>query len=93
MVFEGNCCVPHLFVYSVQQGIVPGTWKQFHITPVYRGGSTDNSPIYRLISAVSVVAKILEMVSTQLSSYLEDHKLLHPNEGDTGMERVLKTFC
>ena len=61
---------------------MPQAWKQSHITPVHKGGSLDEPSNFRPISVVSVVAKILEkIVSTQLSSYLEDHKLLHPHQG------------
>jgi len=68
--------VPLTYLYnkSLQQGIVPQAWKQSHITLVHKGGSLDEPSNFRPISVVSVVAKILEkIVSTQLSSYLEDH--------------------
>ena len=53
-------------------GTVPHAWKQSHITPVHKGGSTDDPTHYRPIAVVSVVAKVLEkIVAIQLSSYLE----------------------
>ena len=67
---------------SLRQGIVPYAWKQCHITPVHKGGSTDDPSHYRLIAVVSVVAKVLEkIVATQLSSYLEEHGLLNSQQG------------
>ena len=79
---------------SLQQGIVPQAWKQSHITPVHKGGSFDEASNFRPISVVSVVAKILEkIVSTQLSSYLENHNLLHHYWAPTAMAKVLKTSC
>lgn len=49
---------------------------------VHKSGSFDESSNFRPISVVSLVAKILEkIVLTQLSSYLADHKSLHPHQG------------
>ena len=65
-----------LYNLSLQRGIVPRAWKQSHITPVHKGDSTDDPSHYRPIAVVSVVAKVLKkIVATQLSSYLEEHKL------------------
>ena len=59
---------------SVSVGGLLKNWLSKHII---QGGSLDEPSNFRLISVVSVVAKILEkIVSTQLSSYLEEHKLL-----------------
>ena len=73
----------HLYNMSLHQGIVLQAWKQSHITPIHKGGPTDDPSNYRPISVVCMVAKILEkIVSTgQLSSYLEDYQLLHPYQG------------
>ena len=50
--------------------------------PVHKGGSFDEASNFRPVSVVSVVAKILEkIVSSQLSSYLENHNLLHHHQG------------
>ena len=71
-----------LYNLSLQQGIVPRAWKQSHITPVHKGGSTDDPSHYRPIAVVSVVAKVLaKIVATQLSSYLEEHKLFNSHQG------------
>ena len=72
----------HLYNMSLKGGIIPQDWKQSHISPVHKGGNFDDPSIYRPISVVSVVAKVLEkIVSDQLSLYLENHKLLHPHQG------------
>ena len=72
----------HLYNLSLRQGIVPLAWKQSHITPIHKGGSTDDPSNYRPIAVVSVVAKILEkIVATQLSSYFEEHQLFHLHQG------------
>ena len=68
---------PYNKVYRVS----PQEWKQSHITPVHKGGNLDDPSNYKPISVVSVLAKIMEkIVSAQLSSYLEDHQLLHPHQ-------------
>ena len=42
-------------------------WKQSHITPIHKGGSTDDPRNYHPIAAVPIVAKILEkIIATQL---------------------------
>ena len=88
--------VPLTYLYnkSLQQGIVPQAWKQSHIAPVHKGCSLGESSNFRQISLVPVVAKILEInVSTQLSSYLENHSLLHHHQGPYSMAKLLKTSC
>ena len=51
----------HLYNLSLRRGIVPQAWKQSHITPIHKDGSTDDDPSnYRPIAVVSVVAKILK---------------------------------
>ena len=61
---------------------MPLAWKQSHITPILKDGSTDDPLNYRPIAVVSVAAKILEkIVATQLSSYFEEHQLFHPHQG------------
>jgi len=57
---------------------VPADWKKSNVTPVHKSGSTDDPGNYRPISVVLIVAKVLERhTATQLSFYLENHKLLH----------------
>ena len=71
-----------LYNLSLQRGTVPLAWKQSHITPIHKGGSTDDPSHYRPIAVVSVVAKVLEkIVATQLSSYLEEHQLFNSHQG------------
>ena len=49
-----------LFNYSLQEK-VPSAWKRSHITPVHKGGASDDP--YRPIAVVPVVAKVLERLS------------------------------
>ena len=61
-----------LYNESLREGIIASAWKQSNITPIHKGGCTDDPSNYRLaISVVPVVAKVFEkIVSTQLHSYL-----------------------
>ena len=57
-------------------------WKCSNVTPVYKGGNVDDPDNYRLISVVSVAAKVLEkLLATQFHNYLKKHKLFHPHLG------------
>ena len=65
-----------LYNESLCSGIVPTEWKQSHITPVHKGGATDNPSNYRPIAVVSVVANILEkIVAAQLSNHIVSNNL------------------
>ena len=71
-----------LFNISLSSGVFPSEWKRSHITPIQKGGPSDDPSNFRPISVVPVLAKILEkIVSIQLSSYLEQRSLLHPHQG------------
>ena len=71
-----------LFNYSLQEKVVSSAWKRSHITPVYKGGASDDPSNYCPIAVIPVVAKVLEkIVSKQLSMYLERNNLLYPHQG------------
>jgi len=75
---KAGTALTSLFNYSLQEKVVPSTWKRSHITPKYKGGASDDPSNYRPIAVVPVVAKVLEkIVSTQLSMYLEKNNLLY----------------
>ena len=53
-------------------GTVPLAWKWSNVTPVYKGGDTENPGNFHPISVVTVVAKVLEkMIADQLGLFLE----------------------
>ena len=75
--------VPLSFLYykSLDVGLVPTAWKT-NVTPIHKGGLTDDPGNYRPISVVPVVAKVFEkMIATQLNAFLEHHNLLHDLQG------------
>ena len=83
----------YIFNKSLQDGCVPHMWKCSNVTPVHKGGSVDDPSNYQPISVVSVAAKVLEkLIATQLQTYLEKHKLLHPHQGAYRHGRSVMTF-
>ena len=76
--------IPLSFLYnkSLHVGLVPTAWKKSNVTPIHKGGQTDDPGNYRPISVVPVVAKVFEkMVATQLNAFLKHHNLLHDLQG------------
>ena len=76
--------MPLSFLYnkSLDVGLVPIAWKRSNVTPIHKGGPTDDPGNYRPISVVPVVAKVFEkMIATQLNAFLEHHGLLHDLQG------------
>ena len=62
---------------SIQTATVPTEWKTAKITPILKSGSPSETDNYRPISILPTLSKILEkIVHEQLSSYLEENKLL-----------------
>ena len=75
---------PLTFLYnkSLESGLVPMAWKKSNVTPVHKGGKTDDPGNYRPISVVPIVAKVFEkMIASQLNIFLEHHHLLHTLQG------------
>ena len=71
-----------IYNHSLNTGTVPLAWKRSNVTPVYKGGDTENPGNFRPISVVPVVAKVLEkMVAHQLGLFLESHHLLNDLQG------------
>ena len=65
---------------SLISGIVPSPMKHAHVTPIIKNSSLDKSDLsnYRPISNLSYISKTLErVVCSQLSNYLDKHKLLN----------------
>ena len=60
---------------------MPLAWKRSDITPVFKGGAPNDPSNHRPIAVVPVVAKILELLATQLGMHLKQNNLLHPHQG------------
>jgi len=66
----------YLINLSLSTGLVPTEWKVAKITPIHKGGSTDDNNNFRPISILTTCSKILEKaVHEQLITHLENNKL------------------
>ena len=68
-----------MFTWSLEQGVVPSSFKSAYITPLLKKADLDPADVksYRPISNLSVISKLLErLVCKQLMTYLKDRNLL-----------------
>ena len=57
----------------------PMEWKNAYITPVYKGGSSDDPNNYIGISMLSCTAKLFNTILTKrLDTFLDSHKVISP---------------
>eukprot|EP00794_Sanderia_malayensis_P021363 gene21363-23443_t len=72
----------YLINLSLSTGMVPTDWwKVAKVTPIHKGGSTDDNNNFRPISVLSACSKILERaVHKQLIEYLESNSILSENQ-------------
>ena len=62
-------------------GTFPTDWKTSKVVPTYKSGRNSNIENYRPISVIPVVSKIAEkLIHSQLTSYLEQNKLLKSDQ-------------
>jgi hypothetical protein len=71
----------HIFTRSIATGVVPSKLKIAKVIPIFKSGDATDINNYRPISLLSTFSKILEkIVQTRLTSYLETHNLISPNQ-------------
>ena len=56
-----------LFSYSLSTGVLPATWKEAHVTLIYKSGDRHSPASYRPISLISIPCKILERLMKKAS--------------------------
>ena len=67
-----------IFNNSMLKGKIPQSWKNAKVTPIFKAGDPTNVSNYRPISVIPVIMKVFErIVHNQLSTYLNDTKLLY----------------
>ena len=71
----------HTINLSLTQGVFPSVWKHAKVTPLLKPGKEAIvKSSYRPVSQLMSLSKVLEkIVFNQLSEYLEENKLIHPN--------------
>lgn len=70
--------IKYLINLSIRYSVVPQTWKQATVTPIFKGGDKQSTNNYRPISLLSVVSKVLE-------KWVVNQLIDHLNTGDTSL--------
>lgn len=69
--------ITHLTNLCFQKGVFPAPLKQSVITPVYKGGDSDDVSNYRPISVLPSISKVLEkIINIRLTNYFKKFNLL-----------------
>ena len=64
---------------SVYTSCFPSNWKQTWVKPLFKGGDKELLANYRPISLLPITSKLIEqVVRSQLTTHLEENKLIHP---------------
>ena len=70
-----------IFKKSLEQKAIPDSWKQGHITPIYKKGCRLLSSNYRPVSLTSLIVKVMEsIIKDNISSYMCNNNLFSPNQ-------------
>lgn len=73
--------ISHLANLCFSNGIFPSCLKRSLITPVYKGGDSNDVNNYRPISVLPVISKIIEkLINNRLVNYLEHYNILSQNQ-------------
>ena len=66
-----------LFELCFAEGVFPNQWKIAHVIPVHKRDSKSDPSMYRPISLLSNISKVMEsVVQKQLQTYLLQHNLI-----------------
>ena len=67
--------------HSINNSVFPNKWKEAKVTPLHKGGPSEEVNNYRPISILPVLSKVLEKhVHDCLSDFLHNFKLLHKTQ-------------
>ena len=80
---RSELCEPlkRLFQLSIDSGVVPDSWKQATILPLFKSGPRTSPENYRPISMTSQLCKLLEkLVRNTLMDHLKKHNLLSKHQ-------------
>lgn len=66
-----------IFERSMEEGVVPSSWREANVTPIFKKGSRLDPSNYRPVSLTSVVCKVLEsIVRDEIMYHLVKNKLI-----------------
>ena len=90
VIISGPMCDLFIVKY-LKSGIFFDDWKCARVTPLFKQGKSSDLNNYRLISVISVVAKVFERVLfDQLCNFL---KTLSLNKHQSGFRSLLNCYC
>ena len=70
-----------IFNLSLQIGIYPDDWKLAKVSPIFKDGVKTECGNYRLISVISIIAKLFEkLVCNQLKIYMMNNNIITKNQ-------------
>ena len=70
-----------IFNCPLTTGIFPDDWKCAKDTPLFKQGSSSDMNNYRLISVISVMAKVFERITyDQVCAYLSEHNIISKSQ-------------
>ena len=73
-------CLTHIVNLSIANSQFPTSWKTAKIIPLYKKDDPLDPKNYRPVAILPVISKVLErVVFLQMSQYLKNNGLLHPN--------------
>jgi hypothetical protein len=77
---------------SLGQGIVPQTWKQADVVPIFKKGHKSKASNYRPVSLTSISCKMLEhIVTSNIMSHMEKYNLLTDTQHGFRKKRSCET--
>ena len=72
-------CLLKLFNSILTNGSYPSQWKKAYLSPIHKGGTSDNPNNYRGISILSCASKLFNVILTKrLDNFLQDNSLINP---------------
>ena len=77
---------------SISKSKFPSAWKHAKVTPLLKKGCEMTKGNFRPVMQVNIVSKVQErIVFKQLTKYLEENNLLHPNQHGGGTDHSTAT--
>ena len=70
-----------IFAKSLEEGIVPASWKIARVVPIFKGGSKSTPLNYRPVSMTASPCKVMErLLAEHIIKYLEDNHILRDGQ-------------
>ncbi|XP_074653608.1 uncharacterized protein LOC141907764 [Tubulanus polymorphus] len=71
----------HLFDKTLKAGKIPGNWKEAHVKPIHKKGTTSKAENFRPVSLTSCVCKVMEsIVRDKVMLHLLDNNIISPDQ-------------